>query len=157
MSYEWALNKALKMHNRSLYVRRCKDGVMRVFQAVKQSRVHWLDETTPLVEYYDSEWLVCPLTHNWSANGRPVEWGIEPILNHIKFGSPENDSVRSEEFEKQQKHNEWLKESDSKDKHLNAAEDFYDSAKRAWSDIRYSNMDMDNDVRKKYEKRIRSS
>lgn len=27
---------------------------------------------------------VCSLTHNWNANGTPVDWGIEPIKARIK-------------------------------------------------------------------------
>ena len=153
MSYEWSLNKALKAHNRDLYARRCKDGVYRVFQKVKQWREHWISDGQCIRELYDSEWVVCPLTHNWAASGRPVEWGIEPVLEHIKYGRPDMDETRDKEFSKQEELRERANNNDLKNMALVAAEDMYESSKKAFADIRYSNMDLTNDVRKKWDVR----
>lgn len=35
--------------------------------------------------------LILPLTDNWRWEGRPVDWGIEPVLFKLRFGSPERD------------------------------------------------------------------
>ncbi len=150
--YEWALNKALKAHDKSLYVRICKDGIWRVFQRVKQWRTHHIDGAT-LLEQYDADWLICPLTHNWAANGTPVEWGIEPVIDHIKYGRPEYIQKRNEELEKQAAQSSQSRARNLKSVAVDAAEDMYDGAKKGWSDIRYANMDKTNDVRKKWDTR----
>ncbi len=35
--------------------------------------------------------LILPMTENWSWEGRPVDWGIEPVLFKLRFGSPNRD------------------------------------------------------------------
>ena len=151
--YEWALNKALKAHDKNLYARLCKDDVWRVFQRVKQWRTHHLDDGNTLLERYDADWLICPLTHNWAASGEPVEWGIEPVINHIKYGRPEYTKKRDEELARQAAQSSESRQRGLKSVAVDAAEDMWDGAKKGWSNIRYANMDKTNDVRKKWDKR----
>jgi hypothetical protein len=70
MCRETTITKALREYKRELYCSRDKFGKRHIYQ---KSPMKW-----------EPDRHVCSLTHNWSPNGEPVDWGIEPIKARIK-------------------------------------------------------------------------
>lgn len=64
------VTRYLKEHDSQLYASRQPTGVIWVLRR-NRARPH-------------EPHFIFALTDNWTAQGRPVEWGILPILNRIK-------------------------------------------------------------------------
>jgi hypothetical protein len=64
------LTRHLKRHDSELYASRQPTGAIWVLRR-NRSRPH-------------EPHFIFALTDNWTAQGRPREWGIEPVLNRIK-------------------------------------------------------------------------
>jgi len=149
----WALNKALKAHDRDLYAREIETGQVCVFRRSTK----WSDpvefEDGYLRGLIDEEQLVCSLTNTWGLQGEPVAWGIEPVLAHIKAIDLFN---RDDIFEELMKEREAVREAKDRAFRNNTEAfllDFRDDIKKQFSDVRTCNMDMSKDVRRKWEKR----
>jgi hypothetical protein len=67
------LTKQLKEHDKDLYAKRMLDGVVLV---CRKSRNVFTGQT--------NDQLIFPLTDDFTSKGKPVEWGVEPILAHLK-------------------------------------------------------------------------
>lgn len=149
----WSLNKALKAYDRNLYARESKDGIVRVYQRIRQTRTHWLSNEISIDEYVDGDWLVCSLTENWGSSGKQRDWGILPVIEHIKQGSLEYRDNLSRELNREQQRVAESKVRDTKNIAEDAAYAMRDDMKNAFSDVLTHSMDMKNDVRRKTEKR----
>lgn len=83
---EWQvrrLNQELKKHDSELFARRESSGVIVVYRIHRRYEAYDLDEGKLLVLRYDP--LYCfALTDNWTIQGKPVDWGLEPVMNHLR-------------------------------------------------------------------------
>lgn len=149
----FALNKALKAWDRTVYARQTKDGIVRVFQKTKQWREHWLDGETCIRELCDGEWLLCSLTDNWSANGEPRDWGILPVLAHLREGSYQRQDELERELKAERERVQESKERELKNISETAAKEMWSDCKHAFKDTVVHGMDMSKDVRRKYDNR----
>lgn len=77
-------NKALRSYDSQLFVSRTMDGVACVFRKHKRfvPVTEW--EGGKLCNLIEDKQFVFALTDNWSASGRPREWGIDFVLNRIR-------------------------------------------------------------------------
>lgn len=81
---EWSLNRLnqeVKKHDRRLFVIKTASGMKQIWrQADKWDAADTIDE-------YDKSsipiQLILSLTDTWGANGKPVEWGIEPVIHKL--------------------------------------------------------------------------
>lgn len=64
------LERALKLHDSLLFVQETKPGRLDIY---RKSSLNC-----------DAPHFVFALTDTWSPEGRPVEWGIDVVLNRIK-------------------------------------------------------------------------
>lgn len=84
MDYQLSrLNQVIKSFDRELFAKRVGEQVQIHRKSVQNG-----DATVH---------LILALTHNWLAHGKPVEWGLEPILQRLlSMDSWRNDSIYSD-------------------------------------------------------------
>lgn len=104
------INQELTKYDKRLYAVRSHTGLVQVFREGERA-----DSTDIDLSSVDSfilrphPQLILSLTDTWTANGRPVEWGIEPICKKIR----EMDSWRDDSHYERMLD---LRERDKKDK-----------------------------------------
>jgi hypothetical protein len=100
--------KALRSYDRDLFAGRTRDGLACVFRKAKRfvPVIEW--EGGKLMTLMEDKQFIFALTDNWTARGKPVDWGIDFVLNRIK----EIDAVANEQFfEKMEAENAKIDES----------------------------------------------
>jgi hypothetical protein len=136
-----------------LYCDVLSSGIPAIFRRTYRAEVHDLDGDS-LVVLKDAPHFVFALSDNWSANGKPVDWGLEPIMARLKamdiWG---RQSIVDELI------NEYEKASESKDKdRQNNIESFlyemHSKVKKSWSDINTSTLSK-KDRRRDDEKKLK--
>lgn len=96
-----AYTQHLKAHDRELFCRRpTLHGPYQVFRKGTRWETHpvsggVLRYSRPVNHY------VLALTHDWSLNGRPIEWGIEPLLARVKEIDGHNRDVGQDVLDQQ--------------------------------------------------------
>ena len=78
------INRNIKRYDRELYCKLGSNGVMMIFRRNKRFVVTLKGHDFVLSNLIDSPELVFSLTDNWKANGKPIEWGYEKILERLK-------------------------------------------------------------------------
>ena len=89
------VTRALQGYNRSMFASRRHDGIIGVYRKA----VDWKSfEFDGALYHYSkpSRRLLFVLTDNWTLSGKPVEWGIEPILALAREGDAERDDTEGE-------------------------------------------------------------
>jgi len=147
-----ALTLALKRYDKELYAKTVHSGVTCVFRkGYKLNDYEYEGDTYRWLERDDA--LVCSLTDTWGLQGKPIPWGIEPVLAHIRAIDLFN---RDDIFEQLMKDNEKVRESKERSFKTTTESfllDFRDGFKKDFKDIRVANMDMTLDPRRKFDKR----
>lgn len=134
------LNRYLKRYDSSLFAKE-DDGIIRVYQRPEKG----------------GEWHVCSLTDNWGFSGERREWGVLPVMEHIKRGSLEYRDRMNRELEKEKSVLEEAKDRSRKDLWENVARESLPTFKEAFKDVRTCNMDKSAkaDVRYKREQSLK--
>jgi hypothetical protein len=86
--------KALQRHDRDLFAGRTKDGALCVFRKVKRFKPVCVSEGFSLLNLTEDKEFIFALTDNWTLSGKPVEWGIDRVLDRIR----QHDSWANERF-----------------------------------------------------------
>ena len=95
--------RALKRYDSDLYAGRTKDGLPCVFRKFKCYEFVCEWEGNILLNLKDNRQFVFALTDNWTAMGKPRDWGIDFVLEKIKSV----DALANERFfEEMDAHNE---------------------------------------------------
>lgn len=130
-------NLELKAHDRDLYAERMGNGVIHVY------RKH-ADSLGPTQ-------FVFALTDDWKATGRPVEWGIVPLITKLKACDLTSNPMLFENLIADYEKHDAAKESDRKNSFEAMA---YDLAHGFKKDFRYTNTSsLDKSARTTYQKR----
>lgn len=74
----------VKLRDRELYCERDKEGKLCVYRKSLRWEIYRLKNGIALQFARPAPHFIFALTHNWAMNGRPVDWGIEPILARLK-------------------------------------------------------------------------
>ena len=83
MLREKSLTKKLKAYDRELLVKRHESGVLCVYRKSNMfDRMDFNGKKLYVSRAFDQ--YIMALTDNWSTNGNPVDWGVEPLLCRIK-------------------------------------------------------------------------
>lgn len=95
---EWVLTKHLRAHDSELYCRRHPgSGVYCVYRkAVRWEDYLW--EGGILRFSRPSKNLCFALTDTWQITGKPIDWGIEPVLERAKETHFSRNEERIEEL-----------------------------------------------------------
>lgn len=147
------INRAIREYDSKLYA-----------QKGYQDRIDIFRETYEFETYEMDGWIlrfakpvphrVFSLTDNWTPWGKPVEWGIEPIVQRIRSCDLWKRDVGGEVIKQVEKKKE------SEERHLkNESEAFFSDNKsvfkKAFSDVNVSTLDMKKDRRYRDEKKIK--
>jgi hypothetical protein len=77
-----AITRELQLYDPCLFAKK-ENGMMKIFRRTK--RLEWLEYEGETVGFLKEDpYFVCALTHNWTVNGVPVDWGLEPISKKIR-------------------------------------------------------------------------
>lgn len=85
------INKEVRQYDRDLY---CIKGdshhvIMRKAYRAKKYDV----EGVTLICFERRDEPVFHLTDNWQVNGRPADWGIEPIMRRLRYADSRNEQA----------------------------------------------------------------
>jgi hypothetical protein len=145
-TYVRNLNREFKWFDSDLFAKR-DNGKVQVYRK-KFRFLPWEYEGQTLLYQVSTPTLVFSLTDNWSVNGEPAEWGIEPILARLRSIDLINNPELSEWLFKQYEKSEESKERDFH----NFSESFAKYYRRAFAntfnEINTSTMEK-NDSRRK--------
>ena len=147
---EWSvvrLNQEVKKHDRRLFVVKNGSGMRQIWRQADKWDAADLDGLTPIRSAPIQ--LILSLTDNWDASGKPVEWGIEPIMHKImQMDSWQDDSI----FSKIRKERERVKEDKERAKRNEIRAYAADNRRlfaKATNDINTSILDKTDNRRKK--------
>lgn len=73
------VTRLLKQYDSDLIAKRYLDGTLAILRKRRGYDFYRFSDCV-LWSSFDWEDLVLPITDNWIETGRPVDWGIEPIL-----------------------------------------------------------------------------
>jgi hypothetical protein len=82
-SRENILTERLSAYDSKLYAKREHNGCIYVYR--KASKIVRFEHKDQSYLYpQESPMFVLALTDNWNVKGKPVDWGIEPLMNRIQ-------------------------------------------------------------------------
>lgn len=77
------ITRELRNFDRRLFAHRRADGMIQIIrQADRLEASNYLQDDPELTPLHPQ--FIIALTDNWNTTGKPVEWGIEPIMNQLK-------------------------------------------------------------------------
>lgn len=141
------INQELRFFDRKLYAEKSAHGVVKILR----KGTHWESfefEGNTLLYSRPNPHYVLSLTHNWSLEGQPVEWGIEPLLGRLREIDSHNHDVLARIYEENEKRERLRKRAQSNELKAIA----YDSRRefaKAVNDINTSTLEKVDSRRKK--------
>lgn len=141
------ITREIQAYDRELYCDKGKEGMLCIYRKSKRAEHYQLEDGVWLTSVRPAPHLIFPLTDNWNVKGKPVDWGIVPILQRLKALDLWNRDIVSdieEEYDKDKK--------ESARKQKNNTEsflyEFRSQFKKTFNDVRTANMDMKKDSRR---------
>lgn len=134
------LTQELKRHDRDLYVVRQPSGMHQVYRRSVRWETHEFEGQMLRVSRPNPQ-FVLPLTHDWSLQGKPVEWGIEPLLAEIKARDNWRDDSAFEEMKKRRDREASNRERENRNEFRARAADMRRDFARATNDINTSSLE----------------
>lgn len=150
MGREERITRELQSYDRELYCGKNMEGKLCVFRKGKRDEVYHLDDDVILVYSRPAPHFCFALTHNWRPQGTSVDWGLEPIMKHVRECDLWKRDIVTD-LEKQE--DEYIAELARNRQTTNEAffSDFRSQFAKTFSDINTANMEK-IDLRKKKEK-----
>jgi hypothetical protein len=146
------INEVIQGHDYKLYCERHVTGVLCVYR--KGDRVESYEIDGDVIHFIrPCPHFVFALTHDWSLNGRPVEWGTLPIAKRLH----DIDLWKRDLVSDIERNDEKRRESEARElQNQNEAflKDHRSIFKKAFDDVNTANMEK-VDKRRSYEKRIK--
>lgn len=76
------ITRAIQAHDSKLYCA-MQNGIRCVFRDARRDEVFEIDGVT-VINVKPAPHLIFPLTDNFRMTGRPVDWGLEPIMQKLR-------------------------------------------------------------------------
>lgn len=146
-----AITRAVKTYDRELYCERNKEGKLCIFRKSIRWESFQLEDNVVLRVARPAPHLVFTLTDNWRPQGRPVNWGVLPILAHLRECDLHNRDIVSELEKQDDKHREACAR-ESRNQAEAFASEFRSDFKKAFADVNTSNFKKVERKRKDEEK-----
>lgn len=123
MTREERYTDELKKYDRNLYCRLEPDGYFKIYQKSKRVVHYDVDGVTIGFAIPDDK-FICPLSDNWSMRGRPVEWGLLPLMQKIRSMDAMNKDAEMYKWKEQEDRIQAQKEKQLKNNAEAFASDF---------------------------------
>lgn len=133
------ITKALQTYDYELYAKQDNE-VIRVYRKCKELRIEHIDVNTPMLNMVRNDHLVMSLTDTWGTRGKPVDWGIEPIMARIKALDLWNSDNLSSKFFTDEEKEEESKMRDFRNSTESFLYDFKSQFARATNDVNTSSL-----------------
>ena len=131
------ITRALQTYDSLLYAKNdC--GTIRIYRKFKEVRREALNIYTPIFAVVRNDHLVMSLTDTWGSRGKPVDWGIEPIMARIKALDLWNSDNLSTKFFVDEDKEEISKRRDFRNNLESFLYDFRSQFARATNDVNTS-------------------
>lgn len=145
------IQKSLRKFDEKLFLNQNYKGELQIMRESFKQVSYMLDGKV-IVNIEPSNHYICSLTQDWTSRTPPVDWGILPILEHMRAIDCQNKDSLVNKLEEMHVKAAEVKKKDFKNK----TEDFCryqlrDAYKKATSDINTSNLKK-IDLRKKKER-----
>lgn len=148
------LTRLVKKYDSTLFVRRNYKDVFQILRKDTKVAVYDVDGHT-LVAIEPSEYFVTALTHNWKADGNPVEWGTEPIMKKLADIDGWNAQSEVNRLEETYKKADEAKNKDFSNKTEDVVREWLPHFKKATSDIVVGSMDKKKEFKRKRENKFK--
>lgn len=133
------LTRALKKHDRELYVAKGIEGKLCLFRNSTRWESYELDSNVTLTVARPAPFLIFALTDNFKPSGREVEWGVLPILRRLDAHDlHKRDLV--EEQEKQYEEKKRAEERAVQNENEAFLKELRPQFKKVFADVNTSNM-----------------
>ena len=76
--------RALKRYDVDLYAGRTKDGALCVFRKHKSFELVFDEDGLKLFNLVTRPQFIFAITENWGLSGKPCQWGIDHVLDHVR-------------------------------------------------------------------------
>ncbi len=148
------ITRAIRRYDRELYAREGYAGRIDIFRKTFVLQPFELDDGLIIYKVVEEPYRVFCLTDTWNAYGRPVDWGIEPILQKLKKSDLWHRDIGAEINVQ----NEKVDESQKRNFH-NETEAYLKDARsamaKAWGDVNTSTLNKKADRRYRDERKIK--
>jgi hypothetical protein len=144
----FSLNKALRAYDRALFAKPDFKGRVCVMRKGPKWVLYDFEGVDILVKE-SVEDVVFALTDNWSQSGVARDWGIEPVMQRLREIDSWSRSDFLKDWESLKDKEQEAKQRDFRRRTEDYAYEIREDFKKAFSDIRYANMDMAKDPRAK--------
>lgn len=94
---DWSLmrlNKEVNGYDSALYATRASNGMIQVYRKPTKSVANLYDAD----DFNPNPLLILCLTDTWTIQGKPVEWGLEPVMERLRSMDQWADGISYEEF-----------------------------------------------------------
>lgn len=135
------INRVVKEHDNELFAKELADGKICIYRKSKRYEAFEHDGCI-IYNVVKSPQFVFALTDDWTFNGSPREWGGEVVSKRIREHDIQSNERLFEQLEIAQEKAAQSKERAFKNQTEAYLYDHHSQIKKAWSDIRYANMDM---------------
>lgn len=142
--------EALKRHDRDLFCRLEADGFYKVY--LKSARYETYEVNCKVVSFLVPDFkFVVALSDTWSIRGKPVEWGLLPLMEKIRSIDSQNKDAEMYQLEEQFRKTSEAKERDFNNKTEAFLYDFHSQFAKTFKDFNTST------VNKKDKRRIKNA
>lgn len=146
------ISRLVRKYDRDLTAKRSGSGSIVVLR--KAHRVELVSEIEDQKVYFvrDSRQFVFALTENWATTGRPRQWGGEVVLQRLRKHDCQANEALFSDLEKAEKDKEDSRKRNMKNKTEDWLSEKHSVFKESFKDVRTSNMNMNENKRRTYEK-----
>ena len=133
------ITKALQIYDYMLYAKE-DNSAIRIYRKCTEFRLEQIDVNIPVWNMVRNDHLVMSLTDTWGVRGKPVDWGIEPIMARIKALDLWNNDNLSTQFFKDEEKDKESRERDFRNNTEAFLYDFRSQFAKATNDVNTSSL-----------------
>lgn len=142
----------IKRHDYKLYCEKHETGVLCIYR--EGQRVESYEVDGDVIHFVrPAPHFVTALTHDWSMQGRPADWGTIPIMKRLNDLDLWNRDLVSE-IEKNDEKKKEAEQRELQNKNEDFLKDYRTTFKNAFADVNVGSM-AKTDKRRTHEKRIK--
>lgn len=134
------ITRHLKLHDAKLYCDKNREGTLCVYRQSKRYDAFDFEGNVVLFSRPTPHFIFA-LTHNWTTYGKPVDWGIEPIMHKLKSGDLHQRDKLAEEMIQEYERENMREERDRSNKNEAFLKDFRKQFAKTFNDVNTSTLE----------------